>query len=35
MKFGQVNYDLEKAAQLQYGKLPELQKKLEEAEECK
>lgn len=26
------NYDLEKAAQLQYGRLPELQKELEEAE---
>ena len=27
------NYDLEKAAELQYGKLPALQKKLNEAEE--
>ncbi len=33
IEIAQVNYDLEKAAQLQYGKLPELQKKLEEAEE--
>ncbi len=29
----QRNYDLEKAAQLQYGKLPQLQKQLEEEEE--
>ena len=27
------NYDLNKAAELQYGKLPELQRQLEEAEE--
>ncbi|MBO5459185.1 MAG: AAA family ATPase, partial [Lachnospira sp.] len=27
------NYDLEKAAQLQYGRLPEIQKRLKEAEE--
>jgi ATP-dependent Clp protease ATP-binding subunit ClpB len=29
----QREYDLEKAAQLQYGKLPQIQKRLEEAEE--
>jgi ATP-dependent Clp protease ATP-binding subunit ClpB len=29
----QHSYDLERAAELQYGKLPELQKRLEEAEE--
>ena len=29
----QQGYDLEKAAQLQYGRLPQLQKQLEEEEE--
>ena len=29
----QQNYDLEKAAELQYGKLPQLQKQLEDEEE--
>ena len=34
IKIAQQNYDLEKAAQLQYGKLPELQKQLEQEEEA-
>ena len=29
IKTAQQNYDLEKAAELQYGKLPQLQKQLE------
>ena len=33
IQIAQQNYDLEKAAELQYGKLPELKKKLEEEEE--
>ena len=33
IQIAQRNYDLNKAAELQYGKLPELQKQLEEAEE--
>lgn len=33
MQIAQRNYDLNKAAELQYGKLPELQQKLKEAEE--
>ena len=33
IKIAQQKYDLEEAAKLQYGKLPELQTKLEEAEE--
>lgn len=33
IEIAQVNYDLEKAAELQYGKLPELERRLEEAEE--
>lgn len=32
MKVAQQNYNLEKAAELQYGKLPELEKELEEQE---
>ena len=32
-EIAQRNYDLNKAAELQYGKLPELQRQLEEAEE--
>ncbi len=34
IKIAQQNYDLEKAAQLQYGKLPELEKQLEVEEEA-
>lgn len=34
IKIAQQNYDLEKAAQLQYGKLPELEKQLEHEEEA-
>ncbi len=34
IKIAQQNYDLEKAAQLQYGKLPELEKQLEQEEEA-
>ena len=33
IQIAQRNYDLNKAAELQYGKLPELQRQLEEAEE--
>ena len=33
IQIAQQNYDLEKAAELQYGKLPELQKRLAEEEE--
>ena len=33
IKIAQRNYDLEKAAELQYGKLPELEKQLQEEEE--
>ena len=33
IQIAQQNYDLEKAAELQYGKLPELKKRLEEEEE--
>ena len=33
IKTAQQNYDLEKAAELQYGKLPQLEKQLEAAEE--
>ena len=33
IKIAQQNYDLEKAAELQYGKLPQLEKQLEQEEE--
>src|SRR5699024_3902891 len=33
IQIAQRNYDLNKAAELQYGKLPELKKQLEEEEE--
>ena len=33
IKIAQQNYDLEKAAELQYGKLPQLEKELEQEEE--
>ena len=33
VKIAQQNYDLEKAAELQYGKLPQLEKQLEQEEE--
>ncbi len=33
IKIAQQNYDLEKAAELQYGKLPEVEKQLEQEEE--
>ncbi len=34
IKMAQQKYDLEKAAELQYGKLPQLQKQLEIEEEA-
>lgn len=34
IQIAQRNYDLNKAAELQYGRLPELKKQLEEEEEC-